>query len=468
MQVAALDTFGKCLLRVPTGRSPVILSLSSMNYDKSPDPYNPYRTTVPTDTTYRKNSLTRYRLPLWVLIPALLAVALIAWQLGRSSGQSAQAGNVANKVDSVEMASNAQKGIAMTVEAVRPATMNIASSVLASGTVAAKDEANVGTRLSGVAVVQVLVEAGQYVKAGQVLAVLDDELARQDSLGAIAAMRTSEAALAKATADLTRVEPLIAIDAISREQYDAYRLAKVQAQNDVMAAKARLQSSQINHKNSQVIAPVSGIISKNNAEVGMITTGAPLFTIIKGGQLEWQASIPADQITKVRVGQRVALDSATLPISDSPDQDPPKIHAVITRISPVANASRDFTVHAAIDQGAPVVAGMYLTGELFVGSHTHRTLPSSALVVLDGRDYVYTLTATAQEGIYQARRIPVQILSRQAGNVAVDVADNVLVVRQGANFLNNEDLVKLSQIVDSRSVPDHPKTQADRQTSETP
>lgn len=372
----------------------------------------------------------------WYLIPVAVVLLGVGVLIGRLTATQA-----VKTTDTPTAKVDKANDAVMTVEAISPVQGMVASSISASGVIAGKDEAVVGTRMNGVAVVQVLVEEGDWVKAGQVLAVLDDQHAKQDVVAAEAKLHTAQAALAKASADLKRAEPLIEIDAISREQYDGYQTAKMQAQNDVTSAQAALNNAITNRTNGQVIAPVSGIVSKKSAEVGMITTGSPLFHVIKGGVLEWQASVPMDKAMQLKVGQALTLQLNGLRSqSGSPNA---QIMGYISRISPIANNSRELTVHATLTGDVPVVAGMFVQGEFMTDKHTAWLIPVRVVSSGDGYDYVWTLKATDTKEVYEAVATRIDITQRAGDMVATNLPNDVLIVKQGGNFLSDGDRVRV-------------------------
>ncbi|AXT98814.1 efflux RND transporter periplasmic adaptor subunit [Moraxella catarrhalis] len=145
-----------------------------------------------------------------------------------------------------KQAAQNQNAAVMAVEAVHPTSITIKNRLSANGIVAAVETAEVGSQISGVAIERVLVEVGEFVKAGQVLATLDTRTFEQQLSSAEAELATAVAAQEKAAADLARTEPLLAIDAVSRQEVDAYRTALRQALANVTAAQAHVESARTN------------------------------------------------------------------------------------------------------------------------------------------------------------------------------------------------------------------------------
>ena len=403
--------------------------------------------------------------PLWIL-PVLAIVLVIGVLVGKYWGN--------DKAESAEVAapSSTQSGIAdkgavvsteqavLSVETVVPSQDSIGNTLSADGTIAAKDIANVSARVNGVAIERILVEEGQRVKAGQILAVFDTDAMEQQVLQAEADVAEAEATLANATADAARVLPLIDIDAISKQEADRYRTAKLQAQAALQASRARLSTQRLTVSNANVVAPVSGIISEKMAEVGMVAGGEPLFTIIKGGILEWRADIDPKLLGEVNVGTPVKV---SLPGGDS-------VMGQVSRIAPTADNNRQITIYASLATNAKVRAGMYQTGEFLLGNSSAQTVPNSSIVSNDGYDYVMLVSNIATKDGQNIGRIKQQRVTlgeRFGDSVALTEplpADSQL-VKQGGSFLNDGDLVRIIDGLDK--VGSQTSKQADKPSTAT-
>ena len=379
----------------------------------------------------------------WWLLPVLAVVLVIGVLVGKYWGGDKDASvysPAANKAQSAntDLKDSSNQQAVLSVETVMPSQDSIGNTLSADGTISAKDVANVSPKVNGVAIEQVLVEEGDRVKAGQVLAIFDTDAMQQQVLQAEADVAEAEATLANATADAARVLPLIEIDAISRQEADRYRTSKLQAEAALQASKARLSTQRLSVKNANVVAPVSGVISEKMAEVGMVAGGEPLFTIIKGGILEWRADIDPKLLGEVSVGTPVRV---SLPVGDS-------VMGKVNRIAPTADDNRQITIYASLAANSKVRAGMYQTGEFLLGSTSAQTVPNSAIVSNDGYDYVMLVTNIKSQDSQNIGRIKQQRVSlgeRFGDNVALTEtlsADSRL-VKQGGSFLNDGDLVRV-------------------------
>ena len=384
----------------------------------------------------------RSKFPLW-LLPVLAIVLVIGVLVGKYwggdktvSNESPAANSVQNAIANPDDASSAQA--VLSVETVSPSQDSIGNTLSADGTINAKDIANVSAKVNGVAIERILVEEGDRVKAGQVLAIFDTDAMEQQVLQAEADVAEAEATLANATADAARVLPLIEIDAISRQEADRYRTSKLQAQAALQASKARLSTQRLSVNNANVVAPVSGVISEKMAEVGMVAGGEPLFTIITGGVLEWRADIDPKLLGEVNVGTPVRV---SLPGGDS-------VMGQVSRIAPTADDNRQITIYASLAANSKVRAGMYQTGEFLLGSTSAQTVPNSAIVSNDGYDYVMLVTnVNSQNGqnIGRIKQQRVTLGERFGDSVALTepLPAESRLVKQGGSFLNDGDLVRV-------------------------
>lgn len=391
----------------------------------------------------------------WYLLPVLLMGVVVGVLVGRWDANKASndpAPRVSkNPSDSPSQASSDE--VVMSVEAVNFVPMPVLDTISANGIIAPASTAEVSPRLTGAVIEQVLVDVGDVVKAGQVLAVVDNSTLKNSVIQSQADLAQAGATLEKAKADLARVEPLLAIDAVSRQEVDSYRTALRQAEASVVASQARLDTAQTSLNNSHIISPVSGVVSAKTAQVGTQVSGTPLFSIIKDGQLEWQATLEPAQASKIALGQPARLIMGEAVITGK-----------VARLSPIANNARDITVHVALPSGTPLKSGMYQTGEFILSQAVKPAVPMSALLATDGYEYVLALSPH-KNGTHKVSRVKVIAGERQGQMVALDLPEgfplDALLVRQSGSFLNDGDTVKVA----STPVPTSPAQQDPQETA---
>ncbi len=128
--------------------------------------------------------------------------------------------------------------------------------------------AQVRARVNGV-VLQRLFKEGSQVQAGQMLFQIDPAPYRAAYDSAQASLAKAQANLMQANAQLVRYKPLAEANAVSQQEFTSVVTAQKQAQADVAAAEATLQSARINLEYASVTAPISGRIGQ-----ALVTEGA--------------------------------------------------------------------------------------------------------------------------------------------------------------------------------------------------
>jgi len=109
---------------------------------------------------------------------------------------------------------------------------------------------------------------GSFVKQGQLLYTIDDQPIQTRIDAANARLAQVNTQLVKAKSDLERVEPLTAMNALSKRDLDAARAAYDAAKSELEVAKAGLQNSKIELSYTRITAPVSGYIGISKYQIG--------------------------------------------------------------------------------------------------------------------------------------------------------------------------------------------------------
>ena len=149
-----------------------------------------------------------------------------------------------------------------------------------SGTLGAEREARVRAELGG-SVLQVFVEPGQAVKAGQVLAQIEPQTAREQAAFTDALVRSLQNDLRLQQRNLERDKRLAEAGAVSARTVEADSLAVSQVEASLAEANARQVVARRALERSSVRAPFAGIVSDKTASVGdVVKDGTELFTVI--------------------------------------------------------------------------------------------------------------------------------------------------------------------------------------------
>ena len=381
-----------------------------------------------------KLSATKKSPVFWVAVFATLIIGVLIGRFSQSNTPAPLSNDTHKKPQTNN--SEQQKAVVMMVEAATPIPVEVTETLDATGIIHAKDTAEVSGKLTGTTIEKVLVDVGDTVKAGQVLAVLDSQALKDTLVQAEADLALSHANLKKAEADLARVEPLLKIDAISRQEVDNYRTILAQTKATITSNEARLNNAKTNLKNTLIVAPVSGIISSKSAEVGLLVNGSSLFSIIKNGQLEWRAVIDPKDASKLSGGQ-----SAVLALNNDES-----ITGKLSHLSPTADNSRQLIAHVLLPNNEKIKAGMYQAGQFILSFEQKLALPVSAVMTTDGYDYVWVLHPNTSQNTYTVKRAKITTHNRIGDKIVAEIDKNAIVVAKSTSFLSENDIVGVAFI----------------------
>ncbi len=206
---------------------------------------------------------------------------------------------------------------ARTVRVIRVAPQAIAGALSASGDLLPREEAAVAPEVNGYRVARVLVDVGQYVKAGQTLVQLDPTLIQAQVAQAEALAAQAEANALQAEDQANRVKDLDGAGVLSQEQIDQRRLNARAARAQARAQAANLKDLKTRQAKLSVSAPVSGLILEKTVRPGDLSaaaSGTPWFRMARDGQIELSAQMSEQDLARVRVGQAATVqlpDGAT-------------------------------------------------------------------------------------------------------------------------------------------------------------
>ncbi|WP_301537879.1 efflux RND transporter periplasmic adaptor subunit [Kingella kingae] len=193
---------------------------------------------------------------------AVIAVAtLLALAACNNSAQS----------EAQQKAAAARAAHVPTVNVVTVQPQNVLLEYDLPGRLEAVKSATIVPQVSGI-VQRRLFEEGTMVRAGQPLYQLDDATYTASLESARASLLSAQAAAAKADADLARYRPLMAADAISKQEYDAAVLAKRSAEAQIKAAQASIRAAQVNVNRARIVSPITGFIGQSLVTEGALVT----------------------------------------------------------------------------------------------------------------------------------------------------------------------------------------------------
>ena len=194
------------------------------------------------------------------------------------------------------------------VTVVVPGRTDVARTITASGALAARRDEPVGVAGEGGRVARVLVDAGSWVRQGQVLASIDRSVQAQEAQQLAASIEVARADAALAQNELERSQSLVGRGFVSKADLDRKRAARDAAAARVRVAQATLGASRARIGRLDIRAPSAGLILARNVEVGQVVgAGAgALFRLARGGEMEMRAAMSQQDISSVRAGMAVS------------------------------------------------------------------------------------------------------------------------------------------------------------------
>jgi RND family efflux transporter MFP subunit len=342
----------------------------------------------------------------------------------------------ADKADKAGTAPTVVKA-ALTVTAVQPSNSSLALKLAANGNVAAWQEASIGAEANGLRLTQVLVNVGDMVKKGQLLATFAGDAVQADVAQAKANLMEAQANALDAAANAERARTLQNTGALSTQQINQYLTVEKTAAARVQAAQATLNAQGVRTQNTQVRAPDNGVISARGATVGAVVgAGTELFRMIRGGRLEWRAEVTSNEIAGIKPGSKATVIAAS----------GAQVEGTVRTVAPTVDAStRNALVYVDLPPNSGVKAGMFAKGEFALGAADALTLPQQALVLRDG--FTYAMRVEANNKVTQAKLET----GRRVGD-AVEIKQGAKssdrFVASGAAFLADGDTV---MIVDAKT-----------------
>lgn len=329
-----------------------------------------------------------------------------------------------------DAAKDAAAAASLTVEVVTPRRLTWPTQLVASGALQPWQEAVISAETGPLRIAALHADVGSQVRRGAVLATLARDSLEADQARLRAQVAEANANLAKANSDIERARQVEASGALSAQQIQQYQVAQQTAQAAVASARAQLRSTDIQLRQTNVVAVDNGIVSSRSALLGkVVNTGEELFRIVRQGRIEWQAELDAKQLAQVRPGQAAHV---TLPGGEI-------VTGRVRLVSPTLSSDTSRGIaYVQLPVSSPAHAGMYGSGVIETGTSDVLTVPDSAIVLRDGRSYVYLLQ---QDNRVQQQEVVAG--QRRDGRIAVTgVSGNAKVVTAGGSFLSDGVLVR--------------------------
>ncbi|MBU0782565.1 MAG: efflux RND transporter periplasmic adaptor subunit [Gammaproteobacteria bacterium] len=337
-------------------------------------------------------------------------------------------------VTAAETAAPGTASLSVELVAVEQKTMPVKLAV--NGSLAAWQEAIIGSQLSGVRIDSLRVEVGDTVKKGQTLAVFDQETVKADLAQARAGVAEAQALYDQANLNADMIRNITDQGAVSAQERNQTIAAEKSAQARLMSAKALQTQQEIRLRNTTVTALDDGVISSRSATLGAVPNpGQELFRLVRQQRLEWQAEVTDSELGRIKEGMLVTVFNGSQAFKGN-----------VRTISPLINAqSRSGMVYVDVANAYAkgLKPGMYLRGEFDLGEQVATVIPQTSVIERDGFTYAFTL----DEKTSQVQRIKLQVNKAQGDYIEVldGLKPGQKVVKSGVAFLAHGDFVKVVQ-----------------------
>jgi HlyD family secretion protein len=319
-----------------------------------------------------------------------------------------------------------------TVTVVVPGRQTVDRVVSATGNLAARREMPVGVAGEGGMVASVLVEPGQWVGAGQVLATIDRRVQSQQAASLGSQIAVSEADARLAQSELDRAQALVARGFISKADIDRKTATRDSARARVNVARAQYQQSLASNSRLDIRAPAAGLVLERRIEPGQIVSSGSgmLFRIAKGGEIELLARLGESDLARMTVGQQAKV---------TPVGSTQAFGGQIWQVAPVIDPqSRQGIARIAIPYDKALRPGGFASASIISGAADVPLLPESAVQSDAKGNYVYVV---GKNNKVERRDVQVGDVNDRGVTVLTGLTGQEAVVLSAGAFLNPGEVI---------------------------
>jgi RND family efflux transporter MFP subunit len=367
----------------------------------------------------------RRRLRIILIVAAAVILLAIAYAVFGRGGDEKAAG-----------AAGGEKGPAVQatrVTVIVPGRQQVVKTISATGTLAARRDMPVGVAGEGGMVTRVLVEAGDWVRAGQTLAVIERSVQTQEASQLRAAIDVARADAALAQQELDRAQALVSRGFVSKADVERRVAARDAARARVRVAEAQLGQTRARIGRLDIRSPESGLVLARNVEAGQVVSAGSgaLFRVARGGEMEMLARLSQEDLSRVTVGT---------PATVTPVGSNQSVQGSVWQVSPIIDPqTRQGDARISIPYNKALRPGGFASASINAGTISAPLLPESAVQSDGDNNYVYIVDAKNE-----VVRRPIRVGEVSDAGVAIieGLAGNERVVLSAAPFLNPGDKVQ--------------------------
>jgi len=350
----------------------------------------------------------------WIIVALLVLAAAGAWfAFGREKAVAPATANT--------------DASAPNVTVVVPGSQSVARTVSATGSLAARREMPVGVAGEGGMVSRVLVEPGQWVAAGQVLATVDRSVQAQTAASLAAQIGVAQSDLTLAQAELARAQSLVDRGFISKADVQRRIATRDAAAARLQVSRAVLSEQRARNARLDIRAPAAGLILTRGVEPGQIVSSGTgvLFRMAKGGEMEMRAQLSEGDLQAVRVGTRAMV---------TPVGDTRGFAGQVWQVAPIIDPqTRQGVARIALSYDPALRPGGFASAAIVANAGSAPELPQSALQSDEGGNYVFVID---RQNKAQRRNVTLGPVDDNKVAIATGLTGNERVVLSAGAFLN--------------------------------
>ena len=371
---------------------------------------------------------TRWRVYAGIGVAVVLAVAAGAWLLGRGHEAAAATGK-----DGV---------VPPLITVIIPSRGEVNASVSLTGLISARNDMPIGNEGDAGRIAEVLVEPGDHVKQGQILAKLNPIAAQSQVDNMQASLEQERANAVMSKGEWERAQQG-GSDLFSKEENERRRMSATTAEAKVKAAEAQVADARNRLAHTIIRAPTDGVVLTRTAEVGQIAVpgSTVLFRLARDGQIEMRGQVAEQDVPHLKVGQeaQVRLDGVARSFKGTIWQ----IGAIID------STTRQGTVRIALPASdQDLRPGAFARAEIQVGSSLGVILPQTAVLSDEQGNYVLIVGA---DNKLERRAVTVGGARSEGLLVSDGLAGTERVVAVAGAFLRTGELVSIAGHPDAGS-----------------
>ncbi|MGK6318349.1 efflux RND transporter periplasmic adaptor subunit [Sphingomonas sp. DT-204] len=355
----------------------------------------------------------------WLIVTAIVAIVVVL-----AAAAMFMRGGAAEPPKGKADAANSQ---IPTVTVAAPGRSSIRNIISGTGSLAAKRDMPVGVAGEGGIVTRVLVEPGQWVDAGQVLATVDRSVQVQTAESLAAQIRVARADAQLAQSNYDRAKQLVGNGFISKADLDQREATRDGALARVRAAEAAYKEALARNRRLDIRAPTAGLILTREVEPGQIVSSGSgtLFRMAMDGKMEMRAQLSEADIQRLHVG---------IPAEVRPVGTGKVFHGRIWQVSPVIDPqTRQGIARIELNYDPALRPGGFASVQIVAGAAVAPLLPQSAVQSDVTGNFVYIIDDRNQA---VRRKVTTGEVSDEGIAITSGLSGNERVVLTAGAFLN--------------------------------